>query len=608
MTSRLGTRWLGLAAFAALLAAGTARADDDLRVVKPDPGRDVVKPMKPDWCAAYKGEDKSSCDAHCQERTLESFISNTGGDLGEDDLPRIAVIACDFPGNARVQQQVAYFRQSWINKTGLSERADRAALRLYAGYSAAGALDAAAKAECGRLSNAGQQGSEQRHRSDLIAAALCNGDPLSRAWSFTPKFGDLLALERPGATPAMIASAYYVFHSFRELDPSSDSFGYTRPLAEKAYPIAGVVLAQMDPKRLETEITSLGLTGILANRARVLFGGARTIAQAWGTYIRAESAKVDPKLGKAIDDAAAGYARWNKDYQDHKPDFDLAFAVEDRVMTSADVDLLLAPHHIDCEPLRAALVRHVTDRKPKTKDDVTTALTDVAGYPMFARLVLCDAAEGRWADAAAERKILQLGRFRSGGYTAAVWGVLDGGNQVPDGLSLEDDVARETDRILEEHVQRVSTLNEAFTGTGGISEEDAKREGEIIAQGRIAKVAKIDGGIRLTFKKVSWIEPTYECTQTNRIINFESDGTPIYFSDCKITGTHTETFQPDPRVFTDRSAAGVKVGQDIKIVTSELAVKDQSPDRPTSFVLEVDRPARGKKPATPVRYFGIDLK
>lgn len=583
-------------------------AANDLRVVKPASGRDVVRPMRPDWCAAYKGDDESGCDKNCQARTLDSFVSNVGSDTEEADLPGIAAIACDFPNNPAVQQQVAYLRQSWINRTGISERDDRAALRLYVAHALKGDpdIDDAVKAECVRLQPTAPQDSATEHRQELIAAALCNRDPISIDNDAKPGFNDLLVLDRPDTPTSMIISAYFVFHSFEEYDTSSDFFADRRSRAEKIFPLANVVLANMDPGKLDAEIRALGLTGIVAYRAKALFGAARVRAQPWGDYIR-NDAKTDLDLAKVIAAAKASFDGWGSVYKDHQAAFDLAFGVEDRVVALPFLQRQ-KPNAIGCEPLRAALLKYASSAKPLDAKSVHAALTDAVGYPLLSRLVVCDAAEGRWGDAAAERAVLQSGRFAGGPFAAAVWGVIDAGGQFYDDVVLKDAATDIADHIIDAHVQNVSTLNEIYDSTGGVSEEDYRRQGRMIEQGRVAKVKKTGSAIMATFSPVTWYEPTYECTNTGRIGQFESDGTPVYIRNCTITGSHRESFQLEPHVFTDRSAAGLAAGQLVKLVTSELQVADQSPATPSSFVLEVDRPGRGKAPPVPLRYFGIKLK
>jgi hypothetical protein len=262
------------------------------------------------------------------------------------------------------------------------------------------------------------------------------------------------------------------------------------------------------------------------------------------------------------------------------------------------------PHPIGCDKLHDLLVDHVTATKPKTKEAVIAGATDTVGYPLLARLVLCDAAEGRLADAAAEQLFLAEGRFAAGPLTAAMWGATDAGAQSGDG-ELVDDVSRYAKRIIDSRVRRVSTLNERYDGTGGVSPEEYRRQGHLIEGGRIESVKPSGDTIEIAFKTEKWSEPDFKCTNTGRVIQFNQSGQPQYDWHCEISGSHTEEFKLAPRVFTKRSAAGLKPGQIIKVVTSELDGWGTAP--PPSFVLEIDAPPSGKAPAKASHFFGVAL-
>ncbi len=602
------TRGLGLVMGTLLLGVGTpARAEfDEFKVFKPEPGRDVVKPMKPDWCGGYKGEDHSGCDDHCVERKLGSFVRQLTGGIGEWGLPLIAGLACDFPNNADVQKQVAYYRQSWINYTGLSEKDDREALKLYAAHPDLNKLQ---EESCAKLTDAPRSQSAQGRQKYAIIQALCTKDRLGRGSSMTAAespLDNLLSLERPDQRVSEIARAWYLVHGLPSYEPKRDDFSMMRHEAGEVYPLLSLLISRMDRKALDAEIAALGLTGLLRGRAIVLFGDAMNMAKTWGELVR-EDAKRDPAMTKAIEGAERAFTDWSKVYQDHKAALDLAYAVEDKMMALSDKARFDQPNAIGCEELRKTFKEYLVGQKRKTKDDVKSAATDVVGYPLFSRLILCDAVEGRWADAAAEREILKSGRFAAGPYTAAFWSLADSGVTVrkhPDFSS--DVVSAAITWTLNNRFDSVSTLNEVYDGKGGVSEEDYRANGHMIEQGRVGAVKKSKDGIEVSFKKEKWSEPDFKCTNSGRISQYERDGTPVYISHCVMAGSHVVEFQLDPRVFTDRSAADVKVGQIIKVVTLR---KRGEKGPPPSFLLETDAPApaKGKKPPEAVSYFGIKL-
>lgn len=500
-----------------------------------------------------------------------------------------------------MQKQVAFFRQSWINRTGLSEKDDREALKMYAAYTAKGAREAAEKESCAKLVQAGPEDSAERQQRQAIRDAVCDGDPLGRSSLKANKnLKDMWWMERPDKPMSEIARASYVLGGLPLYQPKRDDYAMLRSSADALYPMVSILASRMDKKALDAEIAALGLTGLAKVRAKILFGGATAAAKTWGDIVR-EDAKSDPKIAKALAAAETAYTDWGKFYQEHKAELDLAYAVEDKVMAVAPGERA-QPHTIGCEELRKTLKSYIESKKPKNKDEIKEVATDSLGHPLLTRLVLCDAAEGRWADAAAERAVLSTGRIAAGPYTAAYWAILDAGGGYPTD-TLRSNVVGVTNRVLDEHVGRVTTLNEVYDGTGGVSREQYKAKGGLIEQGRVATVKKGKSGIEITFKKEKWTEPDWKCTKTNRINQFQSDGTPIYFEKCAIVGSHVEEYQLDPLVFTDRSASDVKVGQILKVVSSSMKIGSST--RWESFVLEIDAPAVGKKPPALLSYFGL---
>jgi hypothetical protein len=586
-----------------VLLVSPAYAEDELKQIKPLPGRAVIQPSKPDWCAGYKHEP-NHCDEHCQERTLDSFVRHLGKEVEESDLPRVAAMACDFPDSSRVQQQIAYLRQDWINRAGLTDAEDRTALKLYVTHTESGAHGAAVDQACASLEPTAPWGTVDRARQLAIKNALCNGDPLKRErLPADVSLADMTWMERTDKPTSQIALAYYLLHSLPQYRPERDDFSRVRQQAVAAQPLAALLAARLDAKTFAAEVEALKLQGIARIRAQIVFGAARSMHQTWADATRDEL-KGSAGLSKAVPAAAEAFAAWPKLYEQHKAAFDLALAVEDKVL-AIQADQRSKPHAIGCEELRQALIQHIEAQKPKTPGDVREAATDTLGYPLLARLVLCDAAEGRWADAAAERKVLETGRFAAGPWTAAYWAMIDAAPHELEGLTLVDAATTTARDILGERVRASSTLNEVYDGTGGVSREEFKRQGNMIEQGRVAGVKTTKDGIVVTFKKERWSEPDFDCKNTGRISQWDSSGKPVYIYHCNVSGSHVEEFQLEPHLFTDRSAAGVKIGQVIKVVTSTM---DKSGgDAQPSFVLEIDQPPKGKSPPAIVSYFGVRL-
>src|SRR5437764_7536724 len=108
-----------------LLSSATAFAEvvetSDIIAVKPKPHRDVVKPMKPDWCGAYKQDDdrrraerqvgRANGQIRDQVRSLSDDYDRVVREWGFEDFQQyVAHYACEFADDANVQKDVAGMR------------------------------------------------------------------------------------------------------------------------------------------------------------------------------------------------------------------------------------------------------------------------------------------------------------------------------------------------------------------------------------------------------------------------------------------------------------------------------------------------------------------
>lgn len=575
-----------------LLAASAAHADDDkYYVVKPAPGREAVKPMKPDWCEAGH-EVKSYCDANCQERTIRSAIQNDVGSGLQTDLLKVASIACDFPDSAYVQQQVAYWRQGWINVTGLTVKEEHDALKQ---APTRDALDAAQAAFCKSLEPKAPDGTAlYEQQNDIYYALGCSQYKkfLDPGWGVdTFKW-----MDRPDLPESAIARAFTVYGCLVNSPGGRDDAGYAN--------CAGDV-ARLDRKKVEDEATALKLNALGRARALTLYGVAKARADLWTAAL-----KKDPKTAKVLVDVPlAAYDGWYKTvYEPHKAAFDRAFAIEDKIMALDPNDVSHKPVTIGCEDLRKDVRDYIASKKPKAKKDVLEAAGDPVGYPLLVRLALCDGAEGRKTSAAAEIQVAKTQKREFlGPRMAAHWATIDAGIDEPSmqskvswckSMEQRKDLAVERATFLSADPDRVSSLDEG-TGDEGVDRS------HIIDTGKVASVKATKDGLLVTFKKETWMAPTWSCTTSGKIVMFESDGTPVYSRDCKIVGQHQESFQLDPHVFDQASTTTkIKVGQIVKSVTAAEAVPGGAL---RGLVMEIDEPGKGKKTPTPLEYFGVPL-
>jgi hypothetical protein len=473
----------------ALAHSTAARADDDVRVVAPAPGRDTVQPMKPDWCEPGH-EVNTGCNENCQRRTLRSAIDNDVGSGLGTDVRKVAGIACDFPDSPLVQRQVAYWRQDWINATALTEPEDRAGLKVMLDKDAKRALN---DQLCATVAPTAPNESAPFARQRAISVALgCEGGfkLVARGvpWSW------MTWLDRPDLPPSQIVTASFVLACTPDgADP-------------RAANCAGDAV-RLDRKQLEAEIAALHLNALGMVRALEVFGVARARAEAVGAAIAQQ-----PKLVRVVAAARTAFDGWNAAvYQPHQALFDLAYAIEDKASAIDPNQLSATPHPIGCAPLRKALRDYLASTRPGRSTAVLAAATDAVAYPLLARLALCDAAEGRYTAANAELQVLRSQhRYRHGARWAAHWAAFDAAidsNRAVDASAIpgidhedEDHVVKLAGFVADNHASsdRLSSLDEQ-TGTEGTARD------HVIEQGKVSSVKKTKDGVLVTFKKERWM-------------------------------------------------------------------------------------------------------
>jgi hypothetical protein len=562
-----------------------ARSDDDLHVVSPAAGRETVRPMRPDWCEAGH-EVNRGCDDNCQHRTIRSAISDLGSgrDLAVADVARLA---CDFPDSAYVQRQVAYWRQDWINTTGLAELEDRAGLRAIVN------ADAKRKLQdelCARIKPTAPNESAQFEQQRTVSIALgCEG-----TFSLAPRgvpWSHMTWLDRPDLPRSQIATAAYVLACV----PDDANPRYAN--------CAGDV-ARLDRKQLEAEIAALGLNALGRVRALEVFGVARARADAALASIRQ-----NPALAQtAVTVAGAAFDGWEATvYRPHKALFDLAYAIEDKASAIDPNELSRSPRSLGCAPLRQGLREYVAAQKPKTAKAVLVAVTDGVAYPLLARLALCDAAEGRYTAAAAELQVMRSQhRYRHGARMAAHWAAFDAALESKHAVEAsaipgvdrddQDHAVKLAAFASDNHTSRLTPLDEATADLG----TDRSRA---IEQGKVSSVKKTKDGVVVTFAKERWTAASWNCATSKRIVAFQGSQ-PIYDRDCEPAGTHVETYQLEPRVFDDASTADrVHVGQIVKCVSANEKVGDAT----RAFLMEIDA-AGGTKAGTIIEYLGVPVQ
>jgi hypothetical protein len=107
-------------------------------------------------------------------------------------------------------------------------------------------------------------------------------------------------------------------------------------------------------------------------------------------------------------------------------------------------------------------------------------------------------------------------------------------------------------------------------------------------QAKISAIKKVDGGVELTFKKETWMEPDFECYDLPTRWWSQVDGRYKHDFACKKVGQHPESTEENPTIFSAWAADGLKVGQ---VVTWRSG--SNKAEKKVGFALESRTPEKG---------------
>jgi hypothetical protein len=591
--------WKLMVGLVSLLPVAAYASDEPVRfkVVKPDPGREEVKPMKPDWCSDYKPNPRyAKFDRGAIGRRLEQELghANTFVDIGMQRTA--AAIACDFPDDDRVQQQVAYARQAWVNYTGTTAEENHESLKIRM------AKDSGGKAMCDSVMPPNVINSYDDATKQAFFEALgCSNNKgyLNERNTAGPVY--TYWLDRPDKPASEMMRAWHVWNCLAGTTTGQLVFNGT------AYAACGVDARRLDHKALDAELEQMKLNPFGRALAIEVWSRAKLVADRYAAWVEEQEQKTPGAKHALVELPEEGFTSWDKLYADHKDAFDLANAVEDKLLSHsrAEYDSLgTKTLQIGCEDLRKSWRDYVSSKGPKTIEELRSVGTDEVGYPLLDRLMLCDRVEGRMVDAQVERTFL-LTRpmaFRGPRYLAVAHTFeqsLDQRDKLGPVLSVPV-----LQRVLSRG-QLFGLMSESGIANQILHDKEHPREDKNYPHMEEAKVATAkaqkDGTVELTFKTEKWIEPDWECVTSNRFDQFAADGTPIFFKDCKVVGHHTATFNLGPRTVEAFSAEGVKPG----LIVHTVSVDTDKKGTPHAAVVELFQP--GKSDPTLLRYYGFTL-
>jgi hypothetical protein len=507
------------------------------------------------WCAAAlsihiasadAGPRPAWCGARAQEvpknRNMRSEMERRLGAQGltETNLSLIAQLSCDRHDDPKLASLIDGARARYQRLIGLTDQELGDAMRLRLDPEE---FERQIKQTCSAL-RAGAEASEQdRVLLEARRAAVgCRGTVWNADWRFTTEDWAYW-LDRDIAPVSELAVVAHLEqcldHAYQRdfPDPEYDKVqvGYAR---------CGVDARRLDRARLEQELKDPAITDAARQTAREAFSRAKLIAGQLTAAYQAKAA-TDPAWKKILLDAPEqAFTAWQAAATKWRPELDAVLAFEDRYYAPSKSAVA------GCGPgLRAGWTKYLRAagaKDAKAAEQVATA--DPIGYLLVSRLLACDDREGRYLASVYEGALIQHARRFRGPRRAAAWAVVDAINDIKQDREQfpisAGSIALGSDPIY----GRLSSTGNKI----GYGDE---------VQAEIKAVAKVKGGVKVTFKTVKYQVELSTCTPTNRLHSISGDGHLIWEQNCVYRGTAWRTSTEKPMVIPDEQAGGLAPNQ-----------------------------------------------
>jgi len=298
----------------------------------------------------------------------------------------------------------------------------------------------------------------------------------------------------------------------------------------------------LDKEKLEKELADPKFSAYTRTRARIKFGFSKRVYAATQDALTKLAEKKPAVKRIAFDVPQRAWDEWMKAYEANKAAIDDAWKFEEDFQRDGKTATQ------GCgEKLRAHLWKYIAEAKPESHEAAVARATDQVGHPLLWSWAMCEAIEGNIPAATAGYVLLGGSRFWRGPREAMYWAVAEA--------------------LADEDNQKLGLTPTSLRGRPSdepykwLRKLEAKKQYGANAEGQIAAVKKQGEGLYVTFKKVSWKEPVFRCTETNKIDRISESGQVIYRQECVQTGTETVEKTETPVLVPAAYATGLKAGQ-----------------------------------------------
>lgn len=371
-------------------------------------------------------------------------------------------------------------------------------------------------------------------------------------------------LDRPGRPVSEIARVYHVWSCFRS--------------HASALLMCGPDAKRMNRAAYDAEVAKLKLNPEHTASFKKYFDDAQARVKAAQQDLVEHTPAGETWYQKVLEAGDKAFGEWDAVYAANKGLIDAAYAIEDKWWALPPMKRT-AVNDLGCDEVRSGWRKWVVGKKFTSAKQLPEAVrSDEVATIALRALALCDGAAGRKMDAAFEVEALLDGFTFRGARSHAAWAAIAAmGKIVPENMAPA--------------MQPLKIYDALFKEAKDSSEYGFNADRDL-EQGKIDKITPGQSGlVEVSFKKESWMEPDFNCYDLPTRYWSSSEGHYKHDFACKKVGSHPESSELKPHLFSALSAAGFKPGQ---VVTMHSGTMGHSEQR-SAFPIESRTPEKGGK-------------
>ena len=455
------------------------------------PGRPTVGRVRPPWCASVNVEGSAGA------QVLITYID--AGLAGEsaffDSASNAAVAMCVDPDYPRAQDVASAYIQLWVNATGASPQAVSDWLATMADDDK---HDEEIQATCKRWDNLSNESDRDRDLQGLVASLFSCPGPGVRA--------PIWHLDREGNPPVLMTMAR--LQQCARGDDINIQF-------LTAWAACRPEVALLSAAKLDAELTGGNFNASARASLKLDFETLQARIAMLDTELEKQAGS-DPALRAVLIDAPAkAWAEWQAGYQAHRAEVDAARAYEEVWFGNSK-----SAKRGCLAKAQASFASYVRSKPWQSVDEMAALATDPIGGILAEYLRQCLVAEGDAQGEAMITALIASGMPRRGPRFAVAIGM----------RAALAEVMSDRERFAIQPDFLDIPMGGDVVGSGFSYRMRADYSGVV------SKVEPKGDRVIVSFKAERWSEDERECIETNKIIGWRPDGTPMYRQNCRYTG------------------------------------------------------------------------